>query len=137
MSVRSDLERQVLRRGAEIAAGLRDKMERELKRAAPVGKQVPGGRAPGTLKKSVSVSVRRSGSNFVFECRADAEHASYTEEDTRPHIIRAKRASVLRFYWPVKGGIVHFPQVNHPGTKGQHWFRNTLRRFPELLRQSQ
>lgn len=48
-------------------------------------------------------------------------HALYVEENTRPHIIRAKNGPLLVFYWGKVGKVVAFPQVSHPGTTGQHF----------------
>ena len=65
---------------------------------------------------------------------------------TRPHIIRARRASALRFTW--RGRVRFFKWVQHPGTKPndfvtkgakafnsrvQHWVRELERRIVKVL----
>lgn len=39
------------------------------------------------------------------------------EYGSAPHIIRAKFAKTLRFYWPVVGRVVYPFSVEHPGTR--------------------
>jgi hypothetical protein len=50
-------------------------------------------------------------------------------EGTRPHVIRAKRARFLRFYWPKVGRVVYFKSVNHPGTKANPFMSRAYRRW--------
>jgi hypothetical protein len=128
VSIRDALERDVVRYFSEVAGRTRDRLERELKRAAPV--------RTGQTRDATSVSVRREGQGFRFTAQAETEYASFTSKPTRPHVIRAVRAKVLRFDWPEAGGIVYFPQVNHPGTRGTGWWERTLEAFPEVIRES-
>jgi hypothetical protein len=41
----------------------------------------------------------------------------YIIEGTRPHVIRARNAQALHFYWAKMGQDVFFKSVQHPGTK--------------------
>jgi hypothetical protein len=47
---------------------------------------------------------------------------TYLEEGTRPHVIEARNARVLAFYWPKIGGWFFGPKVNHPGNKAYRIF---------------
>ena len=54
-----------------------------------------------------------STSKGAIRARAGAAHASFPETGTRPHVIRARRARVLSFFWPrgPRGaGFYQFPQ---------------------------
>ena len=42
----------------------------------------------------------------------------FADEGTRPHVIRPKRAKVLRF--TTSAGVVFAKKVNHPGQKAQY-----------------
>ena len=52
----------------------------------------------------------------------------YIIEGTRPHVIEAKRARALHFYWDKKGEEVFFKRVNHPGTAPNPFVRTTYER---------
>lgn len=65
-------------------------------------KSVPGNAARWRVLRT----IRTSG----------VKHASYIEYGTAPHAIVARRAKMLRFYWPRIGGIAYFKKVKHPGT---------------------
>jgi hypothetical protein len=54
-------------------------------------------------------------------------YAFFHHEGTPPHVIRARRAPMLVFYWPKVGHVVAFKQVNHPGTKPNRFLVNALR----------
>jgi hypothetical protein len=50
-------------------------------------------------------------------------------EGTKPHVIRAVKAKMLRFFWekgPKGPGIYFFYKVNHPGTKKNPFFSKAL-----------
>ena len=82
-------------------------------------------RAPvqtGNLRSSIGSRFTNNGLTGIVE--ATAAHAAFVEFNTRPHIIRAKRAKYLRFK---KGGQVHFRKsVKHPGTTAQPFMRPAL-----------
>jgi hypothetical protein len=83
-------------------------------------------RAPGTLKRSwyrePGVWRVRRGAYNGYEAKVATNDpiAPYVEDDTRPHIIRAKPGKSLRFRaWPT-GEVVYARFVRHPGTTGRH-----------------
>ncbi|QCG77091.1 tail assembly chaperone [Mycobacterium phage Bananafish] len=53
---------------------------------------------------------------------AHAKYAAAVHEGTRPHVIRAKHAQALHFWW--RGREVFVRQVNHPGTRARPYLRN-------------
>lgn len=55
----------------------------------------------------------------------DVEYAPMVNDGTQPHIIRPKKAQVLRFQ--VGGRIVYAKVVHHPGTKANPFLDRALR----------
>lgn len=66
---------------------------------------------------------------FSFRGRAvvgsDLEYARFVNDGTRPHVIRPRRAQVLRFQ--AGGRTVYARVVNHPGTRAQPFLDRALR----------
>ena len=56
-------------------------------------------------------------------------YADYQAWGTRPHIIVARRARALRFYWPVVGKVVYRRSVMHPGTAANPFLTRHLNEF--------
>lgn len=80
-----------------------------------------GGTGHRHLRDTV-YAVRESGWFLTWAVEIRGPHAPFVEEDTAPHLIRPRRAKVLRF---VSGGRVIFArQVRHPGTRGRHMLRD-------------
>ena len=51
--------------------------------------------------------------------------ALFLEGGTRPHIITARRARVLKFFWRKAGRVVFRYRVRHPGTRPYHFIRRS------------
>jgi hypothetical protein len=64
--------------------------------------------------KARAIRLKRGGKIIVSNA---ARHAKFLEHGTRPHVIRARRARYLRFFWRKVGRLVFFKSVNHPGTR--------------------
>jgi hypothetical protein len=77
-------------------------------------------RASGKIKYSGLFSFRPKAT-VVF----DVEYAAMVNDGTRPHIIRPKNASVLRF--TVGGQVVYARVVHHPGTRPNPFLDRALR----------
>lgn len=56
---------------------------------------------------------------------SDVEYAGMVHDGTRPHVIRPRRAQVLRFQ--VGGRVVFARVVNHPGTRARPFLDRALR----------
>jgi hypothetical protein len=73
----------------------------------------------GRLERSVEVvSLGESGASAsatVFLNESVARYAEPIHEGSRPHVIRPRNRTVLRF--PSGAGFSFAPSVNHPGTK--------------------
>ena len=81
--------------------------------------------APGHLKGTIYKRRKLSVRGPQYEVGSSSPIAVYVENDTRPHVIRPKRARVLRFQ--VGGRVVYAKIVHHPGTKGQHFLARAVR----------
>jgi hypothetical protein len=84
-------------------------------------------RPPGTLRDSiVKRVVTLGGGDLAIMVGSDDPIALWHHEGTEPHIIAARNAPRLVFYWSVAGGVVSFMQVNHPGTKPNRYLTDSL-----------
>lgn len=92
-----------------------------------------GGRPPRTMRDSWTVTdVIKAGDDlyrveiYSREKPINSEGrqvADFVEEDTRPHLIRARKAQALRF---PSGPIFRYAkEVWHPGTQGIHMMRDS------------
>jgi len=88
---------------------------REIRHEAKFTAPVRTGRLQQSIKASRADLI--APGHYRAEVSANTRYARYVHEGTRPHIIRARRAPALRFYWPRVGRVVFFKSVHHPGTK--------------------
>jgi hypothetical protein len=135
MTFQADLESRVRYRSSVIAGNVRETLERELQRAAPVGTPNPyQTHEPGMLRDSIAVNVRFDQTVFSFHAEASAPHASFTNTGTSPHPIVVVNVRALRFDWPRGGLHPAFARwVNSPGFEGTGWWDKTIDRWPDLL----
>lgn len=117
------------RRGRFIAASAearsrsRDALRALGKRAVALAeKESPRGRAregrdAKRFADSWTFAVTDTATGATGELTNEAPHAAFVIFPTKAHVIRPKRAKLLR--WVDAGGEVRFArQVHHPGTKG-------------------
>jgi hypothetical protein len=80
----------------------------------------------GRLRSSIRAEPPRI---FTFRgsvtIGSDLEYAAMVNDGTRPHIIRPRRARVLRFQ--VGGRTVYAREVHHPGTRANPFLDRALR----------
>ena len=80
----------------------------------------------GRLRASIRVESRRTFTlRSVYTIGSDVEYAAFVNDGTRPHVIRARNAQVLRFR--VGGRVVYAKAVNHPGTRAKPFLDRALR----------
>jgi hypothetical protein len=75
----------------------------------------------GRLRETLFARVEGGGVTARGVVGFTADYARPVEEGARPHVIRPRRAKVLRFV--VGGRVVFAPIVNHPGSRGAHMLR--------------
>lgn len=86
----------------------------------------------GKFRKSIAFRTFVGGNQMGFTMSDAQPLGTWIRGGTRPHIIRAKNASFLRFYWargPRGAGIYFFRSVNHPGTKKNPYIGRAYRRW--------
>jgi len=126
----SDLKAEVVRASRQRADLATRRMTNDLKNGAP--------KVTGDLARKTGVEVTSASSNRITaEARSDTPYAEFVIQGTRPHVIRAKRGSALRFNWPKAGGIVYFAKVNHPGNAPNPFFKQVIGRWADYLRRAQ
>lgn len=96
--------------------------ERELKSTNPVD--------TGNMRDQTTVRDFPQANGVLVEANVDTDYAEYVSEGTRPHVIKPRRAKALRF--TVGGRVVYATKVDHPGTKPNSWWNDSIRRLPDL-----
>ena len=73
----------------------------------------------GRLEGSLRAITKFAGKGLTLEIEMSGVQARILEEGgtTRPHIIRARRAAALAFFWAKAGNFVFFKRVHHPGSR--------------------
>ncbi|MFF3096828.1 hypothetical protein [Streptomyces cyaneofuscatus] len=81
--------------------------------------------APGSMGDYIDTRVEDGPRGLVgiVECTHPATR--FVLDGTRPHVIRPRRASVLRF--ELGGRTVFAKRVNHPGTRANNFLLRALR----------
>ncbi|MER7135405.1 hypothetical protein ABT358_02530 [Streptomyces sp. NPDC000341] len=99
--------------------------ERKLRRRTERVADLARAYAPGSMPRYIEARVEQAprGLVGVVECTHPA--TKFVLEGTRPHVIRPRRASVLRF--EVGGRVVFARKVNHPGTRANNFLGRALR----------
>lgn len=115
----SGLRRKVARYAEQVAQRAASEVDREVVAWAR------SHRDSGEMLRS-HFGPRRVGP-ASFRLGFAADHSSFPDTGTRPHVIRPRRAKVLRFV--VGGRVVYARKVNHPGTSGDRgWSDATSQR---------
>lgn len=115
MADASGLRTLVTRWGVEVAFGTSRAWEDAVRDAAP--------KDSGETKQEVRSTFQGIGlGRFRIVVESPTPQTGWTNDGTRPHVIRPKAGKALAFTWPKAGGRVAFAKVNHPGQRGTKWF---------------
>jgi hypothetical protein len=87
-------------------------------RSGNLGRTIGIDLATPTGPFSVSAGVHAGGRG--------APYAIPVHEGSRRHVIRARRAPMLRFFWEKVGRNVAFRSVHHPGVAARPFLRNAM-----------
>lgn len=71
----------------------------------------------GKLQRGQKFMVRRTKGGRLLYIRNDVGYANPIDKGSRPHVIRARRAENLAFYWKKQRRWFVGPSVNHPGNR--------------------
>lgn len=97
-------------------------------------------RRSGRLARSRRTRVLPGTQVIALQIEYPSDVATWTDQGTKAHVIRARRASALRFFWPKVGRVVYFRSVRwKPGpgvARNKRWFRGavTLTEWRKALR---
>lgn len=98
---------------------LGDRIVRNAKRRSPV--------RTGNLRSSITHrTTLEVGTRVRLSVSANARYAGWVHNGTAPHVIRARRAKALHFYWPRVGGWVFRKSVNHPGNAANPFLQDAV-----------
>ncbi|WP_434593247.1 hypothetical protein [Streptomyces sp. A5-4] len=81
--------------------------------------------APGTMGRYITWKVENGPQGLQGVIVCDHPATRFVLDGTRPHIIRPRRAKVLRF--EVRGREVFAAYVRHPGTRANNFLARALR----------
>lgn len=81
----------------------------------------------GNLRDHIIKRIGVDRGAVVVLVGAEVSYAEVHHEGSAPHVIRARNAPRLVFFWPVVGRVVAFKQVNHPGTVPNPYLVDALR----------
>lgn len=79
----------------------------------------------GALRASIHMRHLRDSRGQYLKIGSELNYALLHHEGSKPHLIVAKRATVLRFV--NRGRVVYAHSVMHPGTKANRYLTNNLK----------
>lgn len=79
----------------------------------------------GALRASIHMRHLRDSRGQYLKIGSELNYALLHHEGSRPHLIVAKRATVLRFV--NRGRVVYAHSVMHPGTKANRYLTDNLK----------
>lgn len=144
MADASALRARLYQRADAIVGEAERLMVAALREAAPLGQT-------GDTRRGIDSVAGGSTLRPAFTLRSSAKGGDFVEVGTRPHVIRPKNGSALRFLGGGRrisqgapnsriatraGGVVFAKEVRHPGTPARPWFRPVVERFDEFLRRA-
>lgn len=98
--------------------------ERRLRRRTERVADLARAYAPGTMGRYIEARVEQAPQGLVGVVECTHPATKFVLEGTRPHVIRPRRANVLRF--EVGGRAVFARKVNHPGTRANNFLARAL-----------
>lgn len=79
----------------------------------------------GALRASIHMRHSRDVRGQYVQIGSPLNYALLHHEGTKPHLIKAKRATVLRYV--KRGRVMYAHAVMHPGTKPNRYLKDNLR----------
>jgi hypothetical protein len=124
------LRRELDQKARIVGRTLATSWEAELRRTSPVDSGLMKSRTKVRDDPTIGAGGRVNQIRIVAV--VDTDYAQMVSSGTRPHVIRA-RGRALRFQW--RGRTVYFKQVNHPGTRPNPWFTDSVRDLPRRVQE--
>lgn len=114
----------IMRPGGNIHTAVTKHLLKKGKMVEMAAKRQVGVRT-GALRSSIHMRHGIDSGGQYVTVGSDLPYARGHHEGTKPHIIRPRKAQVLRF--SNNGRIVYARKVNHPGTKPNRYLTDNLR----------
>lgn len=89
----------------------------------------------GKLQKGTTYKVLRNANGRVIRLKSSESYAASIDSGAKPHVIRPRRANVLRFVGR-DGHLVFTRRVNHPGNKPYKFLYRATTAAGRILEQS-
>lgn len=114
------------------------RIEHDAKRGTPVRKPARGEPPGGTLRASIGTDIVHRGYMVHGKVGSRLKYALVAHQGAKRHIIRARLAPYMSFYWDKApewmvtkrgpyAGKVRLKKVNHPGMRGRRYLTVPLR----------
>lgn len=81
--------------------------------------------APGSMGDYIGTRIEDGPRGLVGVVECNHPAVRFVLDGTKPHVIRPRRASALRF--ELGGRVVFAKRVNHPGTRANNFLARALR----------
>lgn len=123
---------------AEHRRAVDQSVEESAKAGEKLSKNRPGFKHQTKRTKRLTQGrvIRRGGKTIIVRLSNKAKHAAVLEKGSRPHVIRARRKSVLKF--KIGGQWISKKSVRHPGTPAYHFLSKgrdvASRKFEQVMR---
>jgi hypothetical protein len=123
----------VVKRFREAERVMEQSLERKIREQAVqllLRVQLEAPKKTGAYASAIDYEVRKSGGHYLIKITGPSPLSKYIILGTKPHLIAAKNASVLSFYWmngPGGPGQYYFRSVQHPGTKPNKFHHRAYR----------
>lgn len=124
------LRRELDQKARIVGRTLATSWESELRRTSPV--DTGQMRSRTKVRDEVNGGLGGRVNSIKIVAVVDTDYAQMVSSGTRPHVIRA-RGKALRFQW--HGKTVYFKKVNHPGTRPNPWFTDSVRDLPRRVQE--
>lgn len=82
----------------------------------------------GAMAAGMHYKTGKWSRGIEFLAGSPVPYTLFVDQGTKPHVIKAKNAPYLVFFWPKVGRVVHFKSVNHPGNRAYKFLMNGLER---------
>lgn len=131
---RPEVTRTAQRRGTELVSRVTRMAAGIARRTAPKGQVSITAPTGARLRGSIYNDPPRVAATVVRgKIGSKLKYAATVSLGSRPHIIRARRAKTLKFYWNRVGRTVYPVQVRHPGRRRPNLYMQRAMKVAALL----
>jgi len=117
--------------GDNLKRNVRDGMREQMRRLVDLA-QDEAPKKTGSFADAIHFRTYERGDAVEGNIYTPQPLGNYIALGTKPHLIAAKNAKTLAFYWekgPKGAGMYFYPEVHHPGTKANKFLGRAYRRW--------